>query len=814
VSDISPPCDPPSADSPCVHCGTRCGLGLVVENDQPFCCRGCAVVYGILHQNQLGDFYQIEKLPGVKPQSEASAGAYDFLADPEIKRKLLDFTDGRTSRITLHLPQIHCVACVWLLERLFKLHDGIGQPEVNFTRKTLMIPFEEEKITLVELATLLSRLGYTPDLKLQDLSRKSGDNARRRAWMQLGIAGFAFGNIMMLSFPSYFGLRLSGSGQLTRLFGFYSLFLSIPVLLYSAQDYFRSAYLGLKHRELSIDIPIAAGILALFFQSLHDILRNSGEGYLDSLAGLVFFLLIGKSFQRRGFDALSFDRDYTHYFPLAAQRLRPDGSCEMVALDRLEPGDRLRIRNNEIIPADSILLHGPAVIDYSFVTGEARPEDRSPGETLYAGGRHHGPPIDVDVVKAVNQGYLTSLWNHKTFRKENERRFDRMTQAVSRWFIRLVLGIALLTGLVWLFLDASQALRVLSAILIVACPCALALAAPFAFGTALRIFRSHGLYLKNGFVVEGMARIKHLAFDKTGTLTRGGLGGVRWDGPALDPALSTAVCALARASTHPLARAIADFLEAKPFTLTELREHSGRGVESIWESAPLRLGSRAWLLELGLDVPPSRHAHGETWLAHGSEVLGAFRFEDSPREGLPEALPSLKGRYDLTVLTGDRVEGLRRLREWFPGCEDARPGLSPADKLEAIDSLRADGRAVMMLGDGLNDAGALRHSDVGVAVAEDVQSFSPACDAILDANRMVLLPRFLQLARLSTVVVRICFGISLLYNIVGISIAASGGLSPLVAAILMPLSSVSVLLVSVTGVNLAARFCGLSRSSS
>lgn len=799
---------PPAADIPCIHCNTLCGTTGVTENEKPFCCRGCAMVYAILSDNNLDRFYDLDKNAGVRADQEAEAGMYDFLADPEVKRKLIDFTDGHTTRVSFHLPQIHCVACVWLLERLYKLNDGIGKPEVNFTRKTLTVPFNEEKTGLVEIASLLSRLGYPPEFRLQNLEKKSVDHATRRAWMQMGVAGFAFGNIMLFSFPNYLGLHMDETPWMQPLFGGISLILSLPVMFFSAQDYFRSAWLGLRHKEMSIDVPIALGIIALFVQSSLDILLDWGEGYLDSLAGLVFFLLIGKSFQRRSFDALSFDRDYTSYFPLAALRVNPDGTRHTTSLDRLVPGDRICIRNGELIPADAILIQGPALVDYSFVTGESKPEERLTGETLYAGGRHHGTPIEVDVIKEVSHSYLTSLWNHQSFRKENEQRFDQMTRSVSQVFTWAVLAIALLTAGYWVFRDASQAMRTLSAVLIVACPCALALSAPFAFGTALRVFRPYGLFLKNGFVVEGMARVRHLAFDKTGTLTHGGLGTVSWQGKALDHDLSSAVRGLAAGSTHPLSRAIASHLTAPELPPEKMNEIPGKGIEGWSQGRHLRLGSASWLQECGLTLPPNIE-NVQTWLAVDTDVRGGFVFEDAPREGMAASIPALNRRYDLSVLTGDRAAGLERLHEWFPGCADARPELSPADKLEAIDQLRADGKPVMMLGDGLNDAGALRHSDVGIAVTEDIQAFSPACDAILKAENLYLLPKFLRFSRLTTRVVILSFTISLLYNVVGISIAASGNLSPLIAAILMPLSSVTVLLVSVLGTKTAARISGL-----
>lgn len=809
------PSEPPVLHgAPCIHCGTLCAQGSLLHHNKPFCCRGCVMVYEILHANELDQFYDIENHPGVKTDEEAEPGLYDFLADPEVKRRLLDFTDGRISRVTLHVPQIHCVACVWLLEHLYKLHDGIGQPEVNFTRKTVMVPFEEAKITLVELAALLRKIGYAPDFKLEALNERAPDTGNRTAMLQLGVAGFAFGNIMLLAFPGYLGL--TDTDALSPVFAGVSLALSIPVLLFSARDYFRSAWLGLKQGELSIDVPIALGILALFLQSVADIFTRSGAGYLDSMAGLVFFLLIGKSFQRRTFDALSFDRDYTSYFPIAAMRTDPEsGARNTVPLDRIAVGDRLFIRNGELIPADAILLHTPALIDYSFVTGESRPETRQPGDLLYAGGRHHGAPIEIDVVKDVSQSYLTSLWNHQSFRKENERKFDRMTGKVSRVFTLVVLVLALGAGLVHAGMHTGHAVRVFASILIVACPCALALSAPFAFGTALRVMRKHRLFLKNASVVEGLSRIRHLAFDKTGTLTRGGLGTATWQGdalaPDLAPELARAFGTLARASTHPLSRALADTLPAGEAPLTDLEEFPGQGLQARWQGQTLRLGSQDWIASEG-SVPLPDNPVGaatQTWLSLDGSPLGAFHFEDSPRSGVARALADLDSQYDISILTGDRAEGLEAMRSWFPNARDLRAKLSPEEKLRAMDELRRDGRGVMMVGDGLNDAGALRHSDVGIAVTENVQSFSPACDAILDAESLVKLPRFLTLSQKTAHVVLACFGVSLLYNVVGISIAATGHLSPLLAAILMPLSSVSVILLSVFGTRHMARLTGL-----
>lgn len=796
--------------TPCAHCGTPCGKGMVTHDHSAFCCRGCAMVYDILNENGLNRYYELDETAG-KPQNKSDDhGRYDFFAEVDVRQKLIQFSDGKQSRVSFHIPGIHCVACVWLLERLYVLNEGIGQPEVQFTKKTITIPFNEEQISLVELANLLDKIGYPPEFSLNDLEQAPVDRSRRRYWMQLGVAGFAFGNIMLYSFPSYLGLQVGTTSWLAPLFGWISLLLSIPVLTYSAQDYFRSAWLGIRHRELSVDVPIALGILALFGQSAFDIVTGYGEGYLDSLAGLLFFLLIGKGFQKRTFDELSFDRDYRSYFPIAATQVLRNGGTSTLSLNRVQAGDRLRIRNGELVPADAILVNGPALIDYSFVTGESTPEERISGDYLYAGGRHTGAPIDVDVVKEVSQSYLTSLWNHKSFQKDHERKLDRWTHQVGGVFTFVVLGIATCTAVYWGLTDPSKVLRSFTSVLIVACPCALALSAPFAFGSALRILRREGLYLKNGAVVEGMARASDVIFDKTGTLTHGGIGHVTFEpvGEDVDwnPAYQSATQTLAAASTHPLSRAIAESLpqnETNP--PKSMRELNGKGIEGWVDDHHVRLGSRAWFGEMQLNIPPGKQARAESWLCIDGKILGRFMFDDPVRPGLEHSWSELATPYDLHILTGDSAEGAARLPDAIGGIAHLRAGQSPSEKRETVSSLQDAGRSVIMVGDGLNDAGALKQSDVGIAVSDDIQSFTPACDAILHAKNVHRLPSYLSFSTRCVHVVFASFAVSLSYNVIGITVAAMGMLSPLFAAILMPLSSVTVLILAVSGTVFAAK---------
>ena len=306
--------------------------------------------------------------PGTSFKKEKTGDLW-FLDDPEMLERLIDFRDGSIAKITFRLPQIHCSSCLWLLERLYHLNRGIMDSRVNFLQKRATITFNIESISLRELVALLADIGYKPDLQLDLAEGDDRQATDRTIYYQLGIAGFIFGNVMLFSFPEYLGLEDS---FFYRGFGYLNLLFSLPVVLYCARDYWRSALLGIRQRHLNIDVPITLGILALFLRSTYEILSGVGAGYLDSLAGLVFFLLIGKWFQQFTYDQLNFARDYRSYFPLSVSK-KEAGAWRSIPLQKVVVGDILLVRNQELIPVDGKLLLQPAAIDYSFVTGENDP---------------------------------------------------------------------------------------------------------------------------------------------------------------------------------------------------------------------------------------------------------------------------------------------------------------------------------------------------------------------------------------------------------------------------------------------------------
>jgi len=789
-----------AARSACFHCGEPCLDGRFERDERVFCCLGCQAVHDLLSESGLGHFYELNTGPGVRIRETSAKEQWACLDDPALQRRLLDFTDGKTSRVTFHVPGIHCVACVWLLENLFRLHRGVGSSRVNFPRRDVAISFSPAEITLAGLAALLASIGYEPVLTLKELEKRTPSRAGQRQWLQLGIAGFAFGNIMLFSLPLYLGLDALTRPVFRSLFGGLSLALALPVLVYSASDYWRSAFRSLRRRTPTLDIPIALGLVALYGRSAFEILSGRGEGYLDSLAGLVFFLLCGRAFQQKTHERMAFDRDYKSFFPLSVRRKSKNGE-ESAAISQLKVGDRVILRNSELIPADAILLNGAAQIDYSFVTGEAEPVPRRAGDYLYAGGRQIGGAIEVETVKAVSQSYLASLWDHEAFRKNNDDGFTSLTDRYSRRFTLIVLCVALGAMAYWTCAgDAARAIKAFISVLIVACPCALALAAPFTLGTAQRCLARRGVFLKNSAIVERIARVNTIVFDKTGTLTQSTAAGVRFIGKPLCEAERRWVSALTHASTHPISGRIHDSLGAErdSATIASFKETPGCGVEALVDGHPLLLGSKAWLERRGANAGqacclPANTANSAC-LAIDGAVRGAFETGNALRANTEPLLQQVSCECEVALLSGDNPNERERFRTLFGDESALRFNQSPLDKLEFIRSRQQAGRIVMMVGDGLNDAGALRQSDVGVAVTEKAGSFSPASDVILEACQVPQLGEMIAYSRSAVRIVRLGFGISALYNAIGVSIAAAGVLSPIICAVLMPLSSVSVVL--------------------
>ena len=799
----------------CFHCGESCSEDTVYAGDKAFCCSGCKMVYEILDENELNTYYCLESQPGISFKKYNHSGRFDYLDDPEVVEKLTDFKNDRFRTVSFYIPNIHCTSCVWLLENLYKLDEGITKSSVNFMKREISISFRDDETGLRSIVELLASIGYEPELRLEQLERKRSSAPDRKLWLKMGVAGFAFGNIMLFSFPEYLsGSTLNNQGSFHTLFGILNILLAIPVLFYSAGDYLKSAWAALSQGGINLDVPISMGIVALFTRSVYEITTGIGAGYMDSLTGLVFFLLIGRMIQKKTYERLSFDRDYKSYLPISVTVTGPNGEERSLSIDRLETGTSIIIRNNELVPADAELQSDKCFIDYSFITGESEPVEVTRGETIYAGGKIVGPSATMETLKEVSNSYLTKLWNESAF-DESARKpaVSSLADRISPHFTLAVLMIAITAGLLWWPVSVEMGITVFTAVLIIACPCALALSTPFTLGSALNIFSRNGLYIKGIDVIEKLAKASAIVFDKTGTLTKADQAEVNYHGEALTSTEKAMIKSAARQSIHPLSQKIASGIgDNNGVAVSHFDEMINKGITAEVDGVPLTLGSRSFVESHlpGKTIPETGtdRAVSIVHIAIDGNWKGYYEIANSYRNGMEEMLQLFKERLKSYLISGDNDTQKEQFAPYFPG-DALRFEQSPAQKLNFIKSLQENGGSVIMIGDGLNDAGALQQSDFGIALTDDVSSFTPACDAILDGDSLGKMNRFLDFSQASITVIKLSFGLSLLYNIVGLGFAVAGQLSPLVAAILMPLSSISIMIFTTAGTHLAAKKTGL-----
>ena len=757
------------------------------------------MVYQILSKSDLCDYYDLNENPGITQKIPVRANKFAFLDDEKIQQKLISFQNEEQVHVTFYLPQMHCSSCLYLLENLHRVNRGVVSSKVNFTRKELELVFLKKGSTLRYVAETLTSIGYEPYISLNDLQHKRPGLDRSLVY-QIGVAGFSFGNIMLMSFPEYLGIDASEVGMLT-LFRWANLVLAIPVLLYSALPFYISSWKSLKHGFLNIDAPIAMAIMITFVRSAFEVITGTGGGYFDSMTGIVFFMLAGRILQDKTYRQLSFERDYTSYFPVAVSVLK-DGKEIPTALPDIRHGDTLLIHHEELIPADGILTKGKAFIDYSFVTGESLPVLKEMGEICYAGGKQTEGNIELLVIKEVAQSYLTKLWNREEFQDTHTKKDQSFVHLLSRYFTYIVLGIALITAGYWWQHDTLRIWPAITSIFIIACPCALLLSNTFTNGNILTILARNQLFLRNAQTIEEIANINHIVFDKTGTLTASREQDIEFIGNALAPSDVLSIAALASQSSHPLSKALAAWLDATPGQIVEdCQEIIGQGVTGTALGRIIRLGS----LEYVTGLTQKSQNYTAVHVSVDGNYAGYFKFSNHYRTEIPSLLHELRGNFRLSVISGDNPAEKERLEKIIGLKTTLLFNQQPEDKLLYIKHLQNNGEKVIMIGDGLNDAGALKQAHVGIALSEQSNNFTPSSDAIIGAKQLSKLGRFIRLCKANRNIVVASFILSIVYNIIGLYFAVQGNLSPLIAAILMPSSSLSILLITFGSSSLAAK---------
>lgn len=772
----------------CYHCGESCDNETIHIEYKYFCCQGCKTVYEILNKVELCNYYSITEHPGLNQKTQIRSDKFTFLDDEQIKLKLVHFKDAAKSHVTFYLPQMHCSSCIWLLENLTKLDKNIARSQVNFLKKEISIVFDHKNTSLRKVAELLTSIGYEPHLSLNDISEKKVKKYDKSRIYKIGIVGFCFGNIMLLSFPEYFSLGRIEEKELKLLFSYLILLLSLPVFFYGASEFFISAWKSIRQKFLNIDAPIALAIVITFARSVFEIVTDTGAGYLDSMTGIVFFMLLGRFFQNKTYNTLSFSRDYTSYFPLSVTVMRDDEREQQIPVSDLKIGQRIKVRSEEIIPADCILFFGNAKIDYSFVSGESLPVEKNIGEIIYAGGKQLGGAIEMEVVKDVSQSYLTQLWNNEAFQKQEEKGVSYIHNT-SKYFTVVLLFIAALTGIYWMVNGPAHFWNSVTSILIVACPCALLLSSTFTNGNMLRVLQKFGFYARNANVIEQVAQADAIVFDKTGTITRQERSTFFYEGIKLSFENEQLLRSLASHSAHPFSKAIVQALPvSKLLQVKSFKVKPGFGIEGDVFGNHVVIGSSVYVKEEKTDYEDG----SKVYLKINGDVLGCFTIKTRYRYGLTSLFGSLKKGYRLSLLSGDNNSEQSKLKENFNS--NLLFNQTPQNKLDYISNLQKEGHKVIMVGDGLNDAGALQQSNVGIAITDDINNFSPACDVIMSGKSFSYFDLLLNYCKYNKIIINTSFVISILYNIIGLYFAVQDKLQPVIAAILMPISSVTIVL--------------------
>ena len=773
----------------CHHCGKSTFPNPVVFDDLQFCCVGCETVYHLIHGKNLGAFYSLYPKKGNTP---FKAQDYPFLKDREFRKKWETFREGKKVQVTLAIPSIHCSACIWVLEHLSEMEMGILNAEVNFTKRKLHLFFDESQIDLQSICSLLNQLGYPPDFSFSSQKKTDDQKGKRSLWLKIGIAGFAFGNTMFLSIATYFETNDPWLVDLRPWFDFLMFVMSLPVVFYAANDYFIQTKKSLQNKIGSLDLPIALGISVLFLKSIHNAFFLHTLPYFDSLTGLVFFLLLGKFMQRKVYESFSFERDYKSFFPLAVSLLTSGKKEKIIPVNEIKKGDQIVLKPDEIIPVDAKAIYSSIVLDYSFVTGESREVLLEKGADIYAGGRVRNKTIVVEAQKTLDQSYLIQLWNKnndgKTFEKSHS-----IADRLSRVFTPAIISISLITGGIWGFIDPSRVVEIMAAILIVACPCALALSGPFVLGNMLRYFGRIGFYLKNTEALLRIANTNHWVFDKTGTLTKVGSDKITFFGQkVLNKKEKSAIRSLIYSSNHPLSRALFNHLKGVEWSREIVsKQFPGYGLEAKIGKQTYRLGSAEFVA--GVKKIKNNNS-SSVYIEIDGKYRGNFSIGQIFRENI-EALFKNIGDKSMSILSGDSPYEYEFLQKITPPQTNLLFEQNPFDKIRYIQQLKKT-QKVLMLGDGLNDAGALKKSDAGIAISNQNHLFTPACDAILLGDKLPQFNLIFDALKKSIQLVRISLIFSLFYNLIGISIAVMGHLNPIIAAILMPLSSITVVLFS------------------
>lgn len=793
-------------ETECYHCGSDIPPGSqfftrINNEEKRMCCPGCQAVAATIVAGGLDSFYrhrgnELNATTADMIELESLTKELALYDNRDIQQDFVRDLDTDQPSATLVIEGISCAACIWLLENHISKHEGVLKFSVNLSNHRAQLTWETNHVKLSTLLAEIIRIGYKahpyhPDKEEQLLAKES-----KRSIIRLGVAGIGSMQAMMFAAAIY-AADIAGTGMDEKyllLMRWASMVVSTPVILYASYPFLKNAIRDIKARHLTMDIPVSIAIWGGYIASIWATVFNTGEIYFESVTMFAFFLLIGrfmemKARQRTG----RAGNALLNLIPASATRINEHGEEELVPASSLQPGDRIRIKPGQTIPADGIIVSGFSSIDESAITGEYMPLSKKVDDTLVGGTINIENPIELQVSVVGEKSRLSSIVRLLERAQSEKPYVARVADHIARYFVGATLIVAACVFTAWYFIDPSKAFWVTLSVLVVTCPCALSLATPTALTAATGTLRQRGLLITRGHVLESFSKATHIIFDKTGTLTEGRLA-IQETHPLNQTSSADALmwgAALEALSEHPIGRA---FIPWYCFSAESIENTVGQGIEGRINGVRFRIGNPRYVMELSQHSLPDMPDLQRQWILLGNEngALAWFALDDQIRRETRHAVQELKALgLSVEILTGDTSPAVQRIAEKLD-IDIIHSGMSPEQKLARIEALQAKGIQTIMVGDGINDIPVLVGAQTSVSMGAATDLAKTNADAVLTNNNLLTLAESIRMARKTRKIIKENLAMSLAYNVIALPAAAMGLVPPYIAAIGMTASSLVV----------------------
>ncbi|MEL7560099.1 heavy metal translocating P-type ATPase [Stutzerimonas chloritidismutans] len=786
---------------PCYHCGLPVPAGStyharVLNEQRALCCPGCQAVAEAIVQGGLENYYSHRSDASINPDSlpQALTDELELYDRKDVQAPFVRH-EGELADASLMIEGISCAACGWLIEKHLRRLDAVSEASLNLSNHRLRVRWDDASLPLSELLAELRRVGYAAHPYQADQAAERLAHENRRSMRQLGVAGLLWMQVMMATMATWPEFNIDLSTGMASILRWTALLLTTPIVFYCCTDFFKGALRDLRTRHLTMDVSVSLAIGGAYVAGIWSTVTGQGELYFDAVGMFALFLLAGRFLERRARErTAAATAQLVNLLPASCLKLSDDGQTARILLRELQLGDRVLVQPGALIPADGRILSGQSSVDESVLTGEYLPQARIVGDTVTAGTLNVEGALTIEVQALGDNTRLSAIVSLLERAQSDKPRLAELADRVSQWFLIIVLLTAAVVGIVWWQIDPQRAFWIVLALLVATCPCALSLATPTALTTATGTLHKLGLLLTRGHVLEGLNHIDTVIFDKTGTLTEGRLT-LNEVQPLAE--LEAGAClelaaALENRSEHPIARAFG----RAPQAADAVTSFPGLGLQGSVGQRTLRIGQPDFVAIGYAGAAPEIPGKEGQWLLLGDAQgpLAWLVLNDRLRDDAPALLQACRSRgWDTVLLSGDSSPMVGEIAQQL-GISDAHGGMTPTDKLTHLQRLQADGRRVLMIGDGVNDAPVLAAADISVAMGSATDLAKTSADAVLLSNRLDSLVQAFSVARRSRRIIIENLTWASLYNGLILPFAAIGWVTPLWAALGMSASSLLVVL--------------------